>query len=785
MIQLQNEWVSIGFDEQTGCLQSLRIQPAGKELIKPSAGRRNPFRVWKDFQKPYEFNSHRLPPDPSDLAATCLSPAGKGVTATVVVSADQAVLTYDLGDGLTAGLTVKLDGCHSRWSFKLLNTSDSVQMLLPVFPAISGIQIDRRRGRMLAMNQSGFIDKIWGYEGGPYGNSASCSAQFGCLFEDRQCLGFMIEDETFGPKDIRTVKRGIEVRYFPPRALAPGQTIYLPDTVLLLYDGDWRQTATAYGDWFRRTLRPEATPDWVYEIDTYTGAWAEKKGKPNQEGGNLGSAMDTFEDLDNHYLRFPIECYEYAFYCEQSSRDANGPDGKPLGPQPRRHTDGWNSVRQDLGGDESLRRGVRKLHGMGRRITLYIEGLIVPKDSELFEHIPAARDWVLHNADGTNTGPYTKNEWWHMCPGCVEWQDHVADMAARLVRETDVDGIRLDSYSFYFWPCYNPAHHHASPFDHNLWMQQIFAKVAAAVKAVKPDALLSTESPVDYNCIHFNHSLHQAFDPAKIREQLADTAPLQVALPDYKVCQWTGGALAQTLRLSPDGTGRRPGTLFDRLSRNWQNIRPAVSRTYHRGDVSLPNPVASRDDLHCRRIRGSNEDLVFGTRPAVRRSDEKDLRNGLVFLRKGRLTSEVSLLLEYRPACAWLYDLEQQTLAALDYQYDGATLQFATDANWFMAILEKAAGPSPVIMTGPETVHAGQMLEWTITSPALTQPVQAAVEINGLPGFQALAATVPGKLGVTIPVDARPGQYITRLTGAGLRPVVKVVTIEQARPTNF
>ena len=93
---------------------------------------------------------------------------------------------------------------------------------------------------------------------------------------------------------------------------------------------------------------------------------------------------------------------------------------------PRRHTDGWNTVRSDLGGAASLRQGVEKLHRMGRKITLYIEGLIVPTDSELFEHIPSAKQWIIHNPDGSNNGPYTKSSWYHMCPGSADWQDHVA-----------------------------------------------------------------------------------------------------------------------------------------------------------------------------------------------------------------------------------------------------------------------------------------------------------------------------------------------------------------------
>jgi glycosidase len=58
--------------------------------------------------------------------------------------------------------------------------------------------------------------------------------------------------------------------------------------------------------------------------------------------------------------------------------------------------------------------------------------------------------------DGTIDGPYTKQGFYHMWPRLHEWQDHLADTAARLLRETGVDGIRLDSLGFYFLPCYTP-----------------------------------------------------------------------------------------------------------------------------------------------------------------------------------------------------------------------------------------------------------------------------------------------------------------------------------------
>lgn len=43
-------------------------------------------------------------------------------------------------------------------------------------------------------------------------------------------------------------------------------------------------------------------------------------------------------------------------------------------------------------------------------------------------------------------------------------------------------------------------------------MLSLFEKVAGVVKAVNPDAFLSTEYPVDYFAIRFNHALFQPFD---------------------------------------------------------------------------------------------------------------------------------------------------------------------------------------------------------------------------------------------------------------------------------
>ena len=82
------------------------------------------------------------------------------------------------------------------------------------------------------------------------------------------------------------------------------------------------------------------------------------------------------------------------------------------------------------------------------------------------------------------------------------------------MRETGADGVRLDSLGFCFLPCCNPAHGHATPFGCNEWMKQLLAKVRDAALAVNPDAMLTTEGPVDWHGQWFHGALTQVYPRA-------------------------------------------------------------------------------------------------------------------------------------------------------------------------------------------------------------------------------------------------------------------------------
>lgn len=776
-VSLANSQVRISFDAGSGRLVSLFARPHEREyLARATAG--GPFALWHGFRQPYVFTASHpqgacdRAPDPADLAAGCFTPGDAplepGTLAEARLDGESLRLVYrDAATGLVVAVTVALEGRASRWTLTVTNGGLHPREVMASFPWWRGLNLSREAGgRMLAMNQAGYVGSLWHHRGGVYGASSRQSAQFGCLFENAtsDCFGFRVDDPDCGAKEILFVEPDVQVRWFPPRALGPGDSITYPATVLLLYSGSWKETAREYGDWFRSTFKPDRVPEWVRHNESYAGAWTEKHGKeyvaltgPQPDDLPSGS-MDSFDELATHYLRIPTQTIEFAFFCRQSELIDDHENGGLIPPEKRRHTDGWNEMRQDLGGMPAFRRGVEAVHRMGRRITLYVEGLIVPEESELFDHLPSARDWVVVNADGTTNGNYTKHGFVHMCPGSVEWQDHLAAMCSRLMREGGIDGIRIDSLNYYFWPCHNPTHRHASPFDYNRWVQELYAKVSRAVRDVKPDALLSTEAPADFAFRHFNHSLHSMNDleiPYSVTE---GASPLRVALPEYRLHS-TATVAAPVLQLQPIwqyvGAEDAP----------WVAAYPALAAVFCDGDATNPDPVTDRPDMTTRWVQGSSEDLVTGVRWLPPEEPKHIVK---LLPRENRQRTQVTVPLGYEPAAAWIFDLQGRRLAQLAWQAADGGVSFTVETNWFAVLFRRTTGPVPCWIELPEKVAAGDSAVGHIHAPGLTTPVDATLRVPALNGLERMRTRVPGEVVLHIPAGTPPAWYRAELGGRGL-----------------
>ncbi len=773
MTTIKNKFVSASFNEAGG-LTSLKCLSTGRELLNKTAACASPFTVWTDTIIPNDTDfresyKEELPIEPSDLCKTALTPDSFTLSSCEQTE-DELRLTYTR-ENLQAVFAVRLVECELNLSLSITNISDKAEEIFAVFPALTDINMEEKKGaRMLIMNQAGYTGPCWVHRGGFYGNTRVHSAQFGCMYDKETCLGFYIKDDRFTCKDISYQKPSFEIRWAPGKTLAAGETIAFPDVAILVYGGSWMRTARAYGDWFRAATNPKPLPEWVRKTMSYSGGWTLKKGTENDEPKGA-EYIDTMDELPNLYLSSAHEVREFAFYCDISRRlfpYAESPTGER-----HIHTDGWNEIRSDMGGAEAMARGIKGVHKMKRFVTLYIEGLITPPASDLYVHIPEAKDWVFINPEGINVGPYTNEGWYCMCPGSG-WADHLAQMAARLVRETDCDGIRLDCLGCHFKPCWNETHNHKSPYDYNEWMLELFEKVGNAVRAVKPDVLLSTEYPVDYFSINFNHALFQAQDDLGWHSLLTAT-PMNVALPHYRIDSWGGGPVAQAMQLVPMAGTADPA---------WLETRHAVADMFLDSEI-MPDPTLSRADALCRRMRSEAGELLFLARPDFPKRELSfvlsDWAQPHMSLKKIRANTKVSLPLEYEPAEVYEIDIQSGVITPIPFAYDGAALTLNTMSIFAAIVIRRENGPA--FLQCRAKVKDGK-LELNVTSPMLKSKVPAKVYIDGMEDIGEFKVKVPGRIRIPLPEDAHGGVYRVHIEGNAIMSSVKLVAVNQEKTTS-
>ncbi|HUW61967.1 MAG TPA: DUF6259 domain-containing protein, partial [Candidatus Bathyarchaeia archaeon] len=568
-----------------------------------------PFRIFTDLTKEFEIRINEkfqlVFDDPDSVARTVIQPGQCRVREGR--RGDALVLRYQ-AEGLETELVVRLEEHTgtSDWSLRVTNTGDAPREFLVCFPYFDGVRLgpDPSKNMATAMDQAGLIVPAWERPGGVLGESNQFSMQWHAVWDpvSKSALGLIFMDAEIRPK--RLVLGGgrnpavkepvIALHYFPPIKLEPGASIDLPTVRVLVYQGDWRPAARAYRAWYDEAYAHVVPPQWFRESNGNTGIHFRKGGVSGYTGQ---VALDSFTELPAARLRAPIDNWEYAFYCGTSMRMQD----REYTP----HTDGDNIVREDMGGAEALREGIARDHRLGFHDTLYVEGYIVHEDSDIAKSGDAAR-WSLMHKDGTITWNYAKQGFYHMCPGCVEWQDHLAAMVARLLRETGADAVRLDSLGFYYWPCYNPAHHHETPFGYNQWLGTLLSKVRDAAIAVKPDVLLLTEGPADW--------VGQWFHGALTSRCPRELSPMRLAVGPFRPYVYASGALWGSLSGFPGGGCS--GSDINTMDWNWLCARFPAHEALVWGDVADADPVSSDPEIVARRFEGEGYWAVVAARPA-------------------------------------------------------------------------------------------------------------------------------------------------------------------------
>ena len=760
-VVLEDAACHIEFDGTHGALRRITNRSLNDECLKGGDAGTMPFRIFTDLTKEFEIRSNEkfqlVFDDPDSVARTVIQPGQCHVREDR--RDDGLVLRYP-GEGLEAELSVRLKEHTgtSDWSLRVTNTGVAPREFLVCFPYFDGVRLgpDPSKNMATAMDQGGLIVPAWERQGGVLGESNQLSMQWHAIWDpaSRSALGLIFMDAAVRPKRLVLKEPTLALHYFPPVTLAPGAWTDFPSFRMIVYQGDWRPAARAYRAWYDAAYSHVEPPAWFRESNGNNGIHFRKGDRSNYTGQ---VALESFRDLPAAHLRSPIDNWEYAFFCQASGR-LQDRDYTP-------HTDGDNIVREDMGGAEALREGIAGDHRLGLHATLYVEGFIVHEESDIAKSGNAAR-WSVMHKDGDITGNYSKQGFYHMCPGCLEWQDHLTRTVARLLRETGADAIRLDSLGFYYLPCYNPEHHHDTPFGYNQWLGALLSKVRAAAIAVNPDVLLLTEGSADW--------VGQWFHGALTSRCPRDLSPMRIAVGPFRPYVYASGALWGSLSGFPGGDCS--GQDIHTPDWNWLCARYPAHKALVWGDVADDDPRCVDAEIVTRRFEGDGYWALVVARPA---SQDPIWPRGAGVAQHHREYTVTIPDLAGPVADAVLCDIETLTWTPLEIRHEDNTLAFSLTSNWALIILRRPGGPVTIgfdpLPELPRTETA--TLHLNVVNPSAATPSLSAI-VNA-PGLEVSPreARVPGEVTVQVPPDALPGNYAISISGKNILGIKRFLTV--------
>jgi alpha-galactosidase len=245
--------------------------------------------------------------------------------------------------------------------------------------------------------------------------------------------------------------------------LKPGDVYSTPRTFLAIYSGDFYKPLSL----------------WSTVID--------------KEG--LTKATNTNEDYAVSWCGWG---YEFGVTPKQMLDTI--PELKKLGIHWATLDDGWFNNYGDWQGraptfaDDNLRDLVKKFHAEGIKVQLWWLPLAVEDGhygyggrkyvvSEVVKEHP---DWLVLDRDG-KPARMARNLA-TLCPALPEVQAYYKQVTERFIRDWDFDGHKLDNI-YSTPPCYNPAHHHKSPYDSVYAMGEVYKTIFETTRALKPESV--------------------------------------------------------------------------------------------------------------------------------------------------------------------------------------------------------------------------------------------------------------------------------------------------------
>ena len=151
--------------------------------------------------------------------------------------------------------------------------------------------------------------------------------------------------------------------------------------------------------------------------------------------------------------------------------------------------------RENLGVD-GIKKIVDAFHAAGQRITLWWIPIVVEDGQHIdmldnhpykvADVVKEHPDWLMLDKEGKHARMTSGLA--GLCPALPEVQEYYRQLTKRFISDWGFDGHKLD-FSFAVPPCYNPKHHHNSPYDSTQAMGEIYKVIFETTRALKPESV--------------------------------------------------------------------------------------------------------------------------------------------------------------------------------------------------------------------------------------------------------------------------------------------------------
>ena len=352
----------------------------------------------------------------------------------------------------------------------------------------SGLSVDGWTNQRYSISaaQGGGEPAFWSYQSGSYEKRPDWVLPLKVGFEQENYLGMNATDYGGGTPVVDVWRRDVgiaaghvelapklislpvgmpdqahatvAVHFKLNRELKPGETIKTFRTFVAVHQGDYFRSLAEY----RRAMVKQGVVFKPAPDDAFGPIWCAWGYGRNFTAGQVYNALPIVKKLGFRWVTLD---------------------------------DGWQTAEGDWflnpekfpRGDRDMKAMVDRIHAEGFKAQLWWAPLAVDPDTQLIKDHP---EYLLLNADGSKQ----KISWWnawYLCPAVPEVVEYHKDIVAKAMRDWGFDGWKLDGQHMNgVPPCYNPAHHHASPEESVEALPQFFKAIYDTALSLKPDALV-------------------------------------------------------------------------------------------------------------------------------------------------------------------------------------------------------------------------------------------------------------------------------------------------------